>query len=182
MDHLVIPLDEPHAEALARLARQLERGAGLRGLVEPPVPHVTVVAYRGLDRAAALGALAPVAATSTPFHLHAHAYGFFTSGAPADLSLHIPVVRGPQLERLHRRVCAALRCAGAEVAGWTTPETWAPHVTLLDRGLDGDRLGRATAWLARRHHPSWRVPVDRVEVTGGWLDRWAAGSVLPLGG
>lgn len=181
MDHLVIPLDEPHARVLGELAGQLLAGAELDAAGLLPTPHLTLLAFRGLDWAAAEAALAPLAAATAPFTVHAHGYGFFAAAEPAGLSLHVPVVRGARLDRLHRQACAALRCAGAEVAGWTDPEVWTPHLTVLDRGLDAERLGRAVAWLARRHHPSWRIPVDRLELTGGWPQREHPGLVLPLG-
>jgi len=75
-------------------------------------------------------------------------------------------VRAAALDALHGRVCAALHRAGAQVAGWSEPNIWYPHITLVDRGLDPAHLGAGVAWLARRHHPSWHIPVDRLQVTG----------------
>jgi 2'-5' RNA ligase len=167
VDHVVIPLDGDHAAVLARLADELATAAGVPALEEGRHVHVTVVSYAGLSRRVAVEAVDAVAAGCSPFVAHAHGYGFFTGDQPSGLSLHVPVVRAGALDTLHRKVCAAIHRAGARVAGWSEPDIWSPHITLVDRGLDPVRLGAAAAWLARRHHPSWHIPVDRLQVTGG---------------
>jgi 2'-5' RNA ligase len=166
VDHVVIPLDRDHGAVLAVLADDLARAAGLPAPAEDRHAHVTVVSYAGLGRSAALEAARAVAADSAPLVVHAHGYGFFTGDDPTGLSLHVPVVRTALLDALHQRVCAALHRAGAQVAGWSEPDIWSPHITLVDRGLDPARLGAGAAWLARRHHPSWNIPVDRLQVIG----------------
>jgi 2'-5' RNA ligase len=181
MDHVVIPLDRDHVAARALLLDGLLTAIGMEAAPEAVDPHVTVVAYEGLDGAAAVDALAPVAAAAEPFTMHSHGYGFFTDEDPLGLNLHVPVVREPALETLHQDVAAALAAAGATIAGWTTPTWWTPHITLLDRGLRPDSLAAGAAWLAGRHHPSWRIPVDRLLAVGGWRSRGAPGATLPLG-
>lgn len=180
MDHLVIPLDRDHTEALAELVRGVTTGVGDLTF-DLPEPHITLVAHSGLEADAARDAIAPVVAATRPFTVHAHGYGFFTGSEPSALSLHVPVARAPALDKLHRRLSAALRRAGAEVAAWSGPVMWSPHITLLDRCLDPERLGRAAAWLAGRHHPSWQISVDRVALVGGWPDRDQPGEVVRFG-
>lgn len=174
MDHLVIPLDDAHAEAASRLGQSAAEAAGLDEGVERPAPHITVLAYQGLSAAAAGDVVAEVAARTAPFLVHAHGYGFFAGDGPFELSLYVPVARNPPLAALHLDLCEALARAGAEVAGWSTPDAWLPHITLLDRCMEADVLARAVARLAERHHPSWRVAVDRVALTGGWPERGRA--------
>jgi 2'-5' RNA ligase len=183
MDHLVILLDGDHVGPAAELAQRAAGAAGLEDMAGDPasVPHVTLVAHSGLPAARARVAIETIVADTQPFILHARGYGFFTGSDAADLSLHVPVVRNHALDRLHGRCCDALRGAGARIAGWSEPAVWSPHLTLLDRGLDAARLARAVALLAQRHHPSWRIPVDRVALTGGWSDRRRPASVLRFG-
>jgi len=181
MDHLVIPLDPDHVDALQELVERAAAAAELDPLPSPLNPHVTLMAYTGLSPADVSAAIEPVAASTAPFTIHAHGYGFFTGSEPSDISLHVPVVRCGPLDALHRHLCSALRDAGGEVATWSAREMWSPHITLLDRQLDAARLGRATARLAQRHHPSWHIPVDRVALTGGWPERDRCDAVLTLG-
>ena len=182
MDHLVIPLDPDHVQALDGLARNVAAAAGVGPEAVPPRPHVTLIAHTGLPLSRVAVAVEPVVTAAAPFAIYAHGYGLFTGPDARDLSLHVPVVRGGPLDELHARLCEALRRAGAEVAGWSTPALWSPHITLADRQLDPLALGRAVRWLAQRRHPSWRIPVERVAVTGGWRQRHRSYAVLPLGG
>lgn len=179
MDHIVIPIGPDHRKAIDALVAGAGAAAGLECLTGPE-PHVSLFAYEGLSRAAAEAAIAATLRATAPFVVHAHGYGFFTGDHPANLTLHVPVVRAGALERLHADLGAKLEEAGAEVAPWSAPDLWTPHLTLLDRALDPVALGAAAAWLARRHHPSWSIFVDRVVLTGGWPDR--TGRVMPLGG
>ena len=180
MDHLVIPLDRNHTEPVDELAQGVAAAIGVTK-VESVDPHITLIAHSGISAAAVRKAISPVVAATEPFAVHAHGYGFFTGDEPSDLSLHVPVARTPALSNLHRQLSAALRRAGADLAGWSASAFWSPHITLLDRCLAPESLGRAVEWLAQRHHPSWEVPVDRVTLLGGWPDRGQPAEVVCFG-
>lgn len=179
MDHIVIPIGPDHRKAIDALVAGAAAAAGLESPTGGRDPHVSLFAYEGLSRAVAEAAVEATLRATPAFVIHAHGYGFFTGDNPANLTLHVPVVRAEALDSLHAGVWAKLRHAGAEVAPWSAPDLWTPHLTLLDRALDPPALGAAAAWLARRHHPSWSILVDRVVLTGGWPDR--TGRVIPLG-
>lgn len=176
----MIPIGDDHRRAIDTLVAGAVAATGIEHLAEAPEPHVSLLAYEGVSRTAAAKAIEATLEATPPFVIHAHGYGFFTGDHPTNLTLHVPVVRAAALDRLHGELWAALRGVGAEVAPWSSPELWTPHLTLLDRALDPPALGAAAAWLARRHHPSWHILVDRVTLTGGWPDR--RGRVMPLGG
>ncbi|HEX5366197.1 MAG TPA: 2'-5' RNA ligase family protein [Acidimicrobiales bacterium] len=178
----MVPLDRSHVQAVDHLVDALVTAAGVPAAARSSEAHITVVAYAGLPGGPARRAVAPVAAATAPFTTHAHGYGLFTGTDPADLSLHVPVVRSGPLDALHRAACDALVAAGAEIAGWSAPGAWSPHITLVDRNLDPSQLGAAVAWLARRPHPSWCVTVDRVALAGSGQTRGRRhGPVLRLG-
>ena len=175
----MIPIGPDHRKAICSLVAGAAAAAGLETPIGGRDPHVSLFAYEGLSRAAAELAIETSLRATEPFVIHAHGYGFFTGDNPANLTLHVPVVRAEALDSLHTQLWAQLRRAGAEVAPWSAPDLWTPHLTLLDRALDPPALGAAAAWLARRHHPSWSILVDRVVLTGGWPDR--TGRAMPLG-
>ena len=181
MDHVAVPIGAAHAGSLVDLLDAVAAAAGLQHPVRSS-PHVTLIAYSGLARAEAARIVEPIATAIAPFTIRARGYGFFTGTEHTELSLHVPVVRGARLDELHARLCHALERSGAEVAGWSVPELWSPHITLLDRQLDPDRLAAAVTALARRHHPSWRITIDRIVVTGGWADREQPEIEITLGG
>lgn len=180
MDHVVIPLDSIHVKLVDALAEGLAAAAGACR-AQGGTPHVTLVAYTGVERGAAKAAIAAATADTAPFVVHAHGYGFFLGHDAGDFNVHVPVVRTDSLTDLHRAVLDAIRGAGAQIAASTEPEAWTPHITLLSRALDPTRLGTGVTWLATHHHPSWQIPVDRVVVTGGWTERSATSEPIPLG-
>jgi 2'-5' RNA ligase len=180
VDHLVLRLDPDHLGALDQLVDRALTAAGIERTLQQTEPHITLVAHLGLSPDEVVSAVGPVIAATSPFTVHAHGYGFFTGTEPSDLNLHIPVVRGERIDALHRGLCAALAAAGADIARWTSPERWSPHITLLDHDLDPAALGRAAAWLAMRHHPTWNMGVDRVALIGGRRDPPRAPIELPL--
>jgi len=159
VEHIVVPLDAMHARAVADLAGRLATAVGCAPAAAPAHPHVTLASYRGVPPATAVAALAPVAAALAPFTVRAHGYGMFTGDRPEDLSLHVMVVRTTALDDLHGRVHRALSRAGAETVGLTDPRVWTPHITLIERQLTPDRLGRAVELLAVREHRSWSIRV-----------------------
>lgn len=170
MDHLVIPLDPGHFRALSELSSSIAEVSGLGRASCPTSPHVTLLAYTALPPATVRSVIEPTLAEVVPFTIRAHGYGLFTGPDTADLNLHIPIVRSRPLDELHRRLHTALHDAGAEIAGWSAPELWSPHITLTNRELDPARVARAAAWLAYRRHPSWRIPVDRITLSAGTKD------------
>jgi 2'-5' RNA ligase len=182
VDHVVVPLDASHRDALAALGATAAAAADLDPAQHCPRPHITLVAFSPpADSTTLEQVVSSVASKASPFTVHAHGFGFFCGDHQADVNLHVDVVRGRRLNILQRSLCAALRRAGAQIAPWCEPERWTPHVTLLDHGLDAHQLGDAAAWLSRHHHPSWTIPVDRLAITGGWDHRGDPGVDLPIG-
>jgi 2'-5' RNA ligase len=126
---------------------------------------VTVASFTELDRAVAAGVLREAVARLRPFTLRAHGFGVF-AGEGGHRTLHVQVVRGPALQELHLAVLGALEGAGATVAAWTQPDLWTPHITVLDEGPTGGGVLESIRDLATHHHPSWRIPIDRLLVIG----------------
>jgi hypothetical protein len=180
MDHVVVPLDEDHRRSTAAIASALCERIGGRAPPADVDRHITLVSFCGAQVPSVLAGLRATLPGVEPFVVRAHGYGFFRGDGDDGLSLHVPVVRSPPLELLHRRVHGALVSVGADIAGWTAPALWSPHITLLDRDLEPDGLATAVRWLASHHHPSWHVPVDRVLVVGGRRDGAARRGELVL--
>ena len=180
MDHLLLPLDPAHVEAVELLADALSTVAHLDPGPGPP-PHITLLAYDNLSRDDVERLVRPILIRTAPFKVNAHGYGLFTGGRPEDLSINVPVARGAPLHRLHDRVFHAMEDAGAHVVGADHPASWLPHITVVDRHLDPCTLALAVSFLAGRGHPRWHLPIDRVVLAGG---REAPGDdhlVLPFG-
>jgi len=172
VQHVVAPLDPDHQRAVHDLvgvasAATLTTEIAVRA---PCQAHITLVGYEDLAPEAAVDALRLVAATTPPFVVRAHGYGFFTGDAPSEVCLFVPVVRDVDLDRLQHRICAGLDAAGAHICGQSRAAVWTPHITLIDRSLDALGLSRAVRQLARRPHPSWHIPLERIVVGQSALD------------
>jgi 2'-5' RNA ligase len=124
--------------------------------------------------------LPPSIASVPPFVVHAHGYGFFAGHGSGDLNVHVPVVRNESLAAIHRVVLDATRNAGAVIAGWTEPDAWTPHMTVLSLARP-DAPWNGCHVAGDSPPPDLADPVDRVVVTGGWTERSATSVPIPLG-
>ncbi|SRR6266508_5261254 len=172
MDHLVIPLDRDHTQALTELVRATAMAAGLADTAEVPFPHVTLIAHGGLPPDA-VRAVTDVVTGTTPFAIHAHGYGFFTGDDPSDLSLHVPVVRTAPLDDLHRRLCDALHGTGTQTGPVERARVvvTAHHHARPRSGPDESRHGRR---LAGATPPPALVHPSRPDRADGRVVRTAA--------
>jgi 2'-5' RNA ligase len=179
--HLVALLDRDHDLAVARLVAEVAEAAGFGTPVTPSPPHVTLLAFDGVDPLAAEAALTPLADRTRALRLHAHGYGIWAGDRADGATLHVPVVRSPALEALHRAAEHVLTSIGAAVAGWTSSTHWSPHITLV-ADLEPGAVGRAVAHLVQHHQPSWHVGVDRLRVLDGRGSARSPNLTLRLGG
>jgi 2'-5' RNA ligase len=164
MDHVVVPLDASHANAAANLAAELGDPT-TSATTSTSRWHVTLASFEGVSPATARSVVESVAARTEPFVAHAHGYGLFVGGRPDGLVLHVPVVRGPRLEALRVDLHRSLVDVGARIAPWLGPDNWSPHITLIDRVLADPDAARVVAFVLRRHHPSWQIPVGELAVS-----------------
>lgn len=167
-----VALDRDHVDAV----RCLQRRLGVPATERSSPPHITlVVVLEAPDRATVDAAVAAVAARTPAFTVRARGLGVFHDGGGGPV-LHVPVVRTPELARLHQDVHDAVVAAGGVVEGRSAPASWSPHITLWDRGLTADRLACAVADLVSAPPIAWTVPVASL-VT---MDRHAVGAEVPL--
>lgn len=167
MKHLTVPLDHDHDRAVRALADEIAAVVGVQPSLSPAQPHMTLLAFTGLSGPAVRNAVSAALRPSRVFTMRAHGYGVWAGSGPFGPSLHVPVVRDAELDALHHTLQRAMSQAGAEIARWTLPELWSPHITIIAPVLDPDEMGQAVAHLLERHHPSWHIPVDRVQIMAG---------------
>lgn len=167
-----IPLDHDHVAAV----RCLQRRLGVPSTDRSPRPHITlVVVLEAPDRVCLDAAVQAVAARTLGFTVRARGLGVFHDGGGGPV-LHVPVVRTPELARLHQDVHDSVTAVGGVVEGRSAPASWSPHITLWDRSLTADRLACAVADLVAAPPIAWSVPVTSL-VT---MDHRAVGAEAPL--
>jgi len=180
MQHLILPLDRDHEVAARTLAEEVAEVVSPHDHLAPDLLHVTLLAFSGLDEATVRAVVSAAVSDRPTFTIRAHGYGMWARSAPYGPSLHVHVVRDSAIDALHRALHHHLALAGAEIAGWTVPEFWSPHITVIAPVLDPREMGLAVAHLLRRDHPSWQLPVDRLEIVGGRSDPAQGGEVVSL--
>ena len=180
MQHLILPLDRDHDVAVRTVAAEVADVLGTPDRLAPDLPHVTLMAFTDLDVATVRAVVRATVSDIPPFTIRAHGYGLWSRSAPFGPSLHVPVVRDDAIDALHRDLHQNLVQAGAEIAGWTVPELWSPHITVIAPVLDPREMGLAVAHLLGRDHPSWHIPVEKLEIVGGRTDRAQRGEVVCL--
>ena len=161
MNGVVSLLDDEHYRLVEQVWEELERDFGVRGVYATSFPHFTFQVSEDYDLRAVGSALHRLAAGLSPFTVRTAGLGVFTSARPV---LYVPVVRGPELERLHRDVWEAVGGAPTgEAARYYAPEMWLPHVTLAQGDVDYDRLGEIVGALARRNF-HWEMEVNNLSL------------------
>ena len=161
MHGVVSLLDDEHYGLIEQIWEELARDFGVRGIYATPLPHFTYQVSEDYDVRAAGTALQRLAAGLTPFKVRAGGLGIFTAALPV---LHVPVVRSPDLDALHREVWAAVgQEPTGEVAHYYESPMWVPHITLAQGDIDHDLLAEIVRKLARRNF-HWEMEVNNLSL------------------
>ncbi len=103
-------------------------------------------------------ALEQFAVGQRPFCVKTTGLALFTGVSPV---LYIPVVRGPELTRLHTALWQALDGAGTGVSGHYDPENWMPHITLAQGDISNHNLPQIMRFLSGRDL-TWEIAVNNI--------------------
>ena len=137
MDALISELSEPAAVQVMRLWRQLNQNCGLEGIFSYPNPHFTWFSAETLEVERCKPILKVTALEHAPFEVHTTGLGFFGGEGPV---LYLPVVKSPQLMRLHRSLWDQLTPYGKNPNAFYSPDEWVPHISLALRDLTMENL------------------------------------------
>jgi hypothetical protein len=157
MQGIVSQLDHEHTRAVQDLWAGLEKQFGLHGVQEFPYPHISYAIIDGHDPDAVLRRMEKLVSQLHPFTIRTAGIGIFNKPAPV---VYLPVVRSPELARLHRLVWRTFPLKAAS-AGFYAVEHWIPHITLASGDLDDKLLPEVTAFLAG-YDLHWEVLIDNL--------------------
>lgn len=153
-------LDSHHDRQVKIIWDDLKRMFGVHPLHGKPFPHFSyhVASSYRLD---ALGAvLRDFAQRSGKFSVKTTGLGVFTGARPV---VYVPVIRSPQLTELHRELWPEISKTAGGIMDYYYPNSWVPHITLAQGGLEAERLGEIIAFL-NTHEYTWDVMVDNFAV------------------
>jgi len=160
-------LDDEHAAKVVGLWELLQRELGLEAVFISPAPHFSYQTSRDFDLAMLERVVSDVAATARPLRIRTAGLGVFAGDRP---TLYLPIVRTPELTKLH----LALWSAGAMATEVPLPEyhpaSWIPHVTLAQGDLTPELLPAAVR-LLNETDLAWETEVDNLAIVRGRGDR-----------
>jgi 2'-5' RNA ligase len=94
----------------------------------------------------------------SPFAVTTAGLAAFTSVRPI---LYIPVVRTAELSLRQQQLWEAIGDACTDVVDYYSASNWVPHLTLAERDLDAETLGKAMLLFSQRTL-RWTIDIDNV--------------------
>jgi 2'-5' RNA ligase len=158
MDGIVSLLDEEHYKWVEDAWSRLHEEFGLRGIYITPFPHFTYHVAEHYEVAQLEPVLQRFAARQPAFEVQTAGVGIFTGANP---TVHIPLVRNPQLTQFHQALWQEIGATGSGVIEYYRPERWLPHITLAHGDVDNVNLPHIIRFLSG-HDYYWNIPVNNL--------------------
>ena len=159
MQGVVTLLDDRHYARVGALWEELGQKFDVRGMYVTPFPHFSYQVADAYEEQECGRFLRELAARTRPFRVRTSGLGIFTVANPI---LYIPLVRSPQLSRLHEEIWKGIRqSAPGAVAHYYAPEEWVPHVTLAHGDIDQEKLSAIVRVLSTRNF-HWEITVNNL--------------------
>jgi 2'-5' RNA ligase len=152
-------LDAEHENRVVELWEELDTYFQLNRIYVTPHPHFSyqVAAQHEVEQVA--GALQDLAREVAPFSVRTSGgLGLFTGKKPV---LYIPVVRGPELDRLHRLVLQKFQPLADGVVNHYQPSLWIPHITFGFGDVTAEKAARVVRHLQGRDF-AWEIAIDNL--------------------
>ena len=156
-------LDEEHSAKVVALWDLLERELGLKAVRVSPFPHFSYQAARDFDLEVLTDVVGKVAAKARPLRVRTAGVGIFSGPSPV---VYIPVVRSPELTRLHVALWSAGAMAAEEPLSEYHPAAWIPHITLAQTDVTTELLPQATS-LLNAQDLYWEFEIDNLAIVRG---------------
>lgn len=160
-------LDDEHATKVVALWDLLKDELGLEGVFVSPVPHFSYQTSRSFDLEMLERVVSDVATGARPLRIRTAGLGVFAGPRP---TIYLPIVRTPELTKIHLALWSAGAMATEEPSPEYHPAAWIPHVTLAQGDLTPEALPRAVA-LLNEADPSWDLEIDNLAIVRGRGDR-----------
>ena len=177
MHGVVSLLDEKNSQTVRSLSEKLEETFGVHPRYKTPAPHFSYLVAAEYDFLKLEDSLQKFAQKSRKFRVHAGGLGLFTGSNPV---LYIPVVRTAELSRFHSSLSKSIQSVASGVARYYGPESWVPHITLAQGGVNERTLRRVIGGLSRKRL-ELNIAVDNLAVFRFDGKRHLLGSGFRLG-
>jgi 2'-5' RNA ligase len=144
---IVSEMDAGATAAIQALWHELEVTCGMKAIKMFPLVHFTWQEAGLYDIVPLVDALEHLARITPPLVVHTGGLGIFTGDAPV---IFIPLVKEPNLVRLHQEMWAQTQAFAQHNKLYYSPEMWVPHISLALKDVTRENIGRAVEQLAFR--------------------------------
>ena len=160
MQGIVSFLDPYHSNLVQEVKQELADACGLAlDLLAGPA-HISWHVAESYAMECLKPELAALAIELNPLTVRTAGLGLFTGETPI---LYIAPVKDAQMDRMHRAIWASVSQAARESVLYYAPDVWVPHISLVIRDGNRDRLGCMLEKLALRPF-NWQFQLDNLAV------------------
>ena len=147
-------LDQHHYQVVENLWAEMRQRFGVGHPDVTAMPHFTYHVAEQYDEEKVSEILQEIAGQERPFSITASGIGIFPAPDPI---VYVPVIRSPELNRLHAQLFPRLSAVAQNNNIYYAPDTWLPHITLGHIPLA--KLGSITQWL-HQQTINWTITID----------------------
>lgn len=139
---------------------ELQERCGVKGIYATPFPHFSYHVAPAYEMARLERWLRRAARSLRPFTVCTSGLGIFTGLSSV---LYIPVVRSPELTRVHGRIWPRADAMATGSVAYYHPDRWIPHITLGHGDLCQANLPDVVRLLGDRSF-TWEITIDNLAI------------------
>lgn len=156
-------LDEATNEKIEAIWEDFQRGLGVHGVSQTPIPHVSYHVASKYNLSRLEENLDLLVQQITSFSIRTNGLGVFTGEQPV---LYIPVIRENEFASVQRRMYEIANKLTRDGNDYYIPGNWTPHITLAHKDFDLKMLASAIYLLCARDFV-WEIKIDNLAIIGG---------------
>lgn len=149
-------LDQQHCQIVENLWAEMRQRFGIGDPENEAQPHFSYHVTEQYDEGRVAEVLRKVAGEERPFTITASGIGIFPAPSPI---VYVPIVRTPDLTRLHARLFPLLDAIAQDNNPYYSPNAWIPHITLGHYDITLEKLGPISQWL-HQQAINWTITIN----------------------
>jgi len=156
-------LDDSHDRLVDEVWREMLADCTVTNKHLPPLPHFSWRVFETCDEVQVDQVLNEIAQNVIPFKVRTSGLGIFT-GEP--LVVYIPLIKDDNLLKFHGLIYQKTILYTHKISPFYNPDTWMPHITLINGRNQGKDILCALAKLIKMDF-IWEFSVDSIALIGG---------------
>jgi 2'-5' RNA ligase len=129
----------------------------------PPLPHFSWQVFESCDHQQIDDILKEIAQNTAPFTVHTSGLGIFTGD---QLVVYISLIKDEKLLKFQDMICQKIIQYTQKISPFYSPDTWSPHITLINGTNEDKNILCALDKLIRMDF-RWEFTVDSIALIGG---------------